>query len=71
MFFDMDCKMRDMQPRHKEDCYWFSEWHDMGATISQCAKAPIGVCPCNDGCKFYISRDNVQKMVEEYQSDKR
>lgn len=63
----LDERLCDMQPMYRNDCYWYSEWHDMGATVPQCGKAPMGVCPCIDGCMEFISRDDVRKMVAEYQ----
>lgn len=64
---NLDCRIRDLQPKYNEDCYWFSRWQDMGASIPQCGKAPMGVCHCTEKCTLYISRDDVVKMVEEYQ----
>ena len=60
---DLDCRLRDLYPKYNQDCYWYSEWKDMGSTIPQCAKAPMGSCPCIEGCACYISRDDVRKLV--------
>lgn len=51
---------------YKTDCYWYAEWQDMGATVSQCGKTSMGTCPCNK-CAIYISKDFVRKLVDDFQ----
>lgn len=51
---------------YKTDCYWYSEWQDMGATVQQCGKRSMGTCPC-DECTMYISKDFVRKLVDDFQ----
>lgn len=50
----------------KEDCYFYHEEHQMGATIPTCSyhNNGLGDCPC-EGCKKYIARSEVCKMVKE------
>lgn len=48
----------------KENCYFYQEVRDMGATIPTCNYyAKLGHCPCED-CKKYISKSTVFEMVK-------
>ena len=52
------------QPDCKEDCYFYGEDHDMGATIRFCTygKIEYGECPCN-GCTHYLGKNDSDKIV--------
>lgn len=50
----------------KEDCYFYYTEHQMGAIIPTCSyyNNGLGNCPC-DGCKKYITKSDVYKLVKE------
>lgn len=64
-FFGM-CGCSGPQKIVKEDCYFYHEEPQMGATIPTCSyhNKGLGDCPCEE-CKKYISRSDVYKMVKE------
>ena len=52
----------------KRDCYYFYEEPHVGAHIPQCRlHAYFGQCPCVDknDCNQYVSREDVNKLVQE------
>lgn len=53
----------------RSDCYFHSEWHDMGATIQQCTLAQMGACPCK-GCEKFLDRDEARGVVMKYWLEK-
>lgn len=55
---------------HRHDCYWYTEWHDMGATIPQCSIAPMGSCPCR-GCDGFLNKDEAHDVVMKYYIEKK
>ena len=60
----------------KRDCYYYFVEQDMGAHIPCCAlQAFLGGCPCNTeksyDCTQYISRTDVDKLVEERLKNRR
>ena len=50
--------------KYKEDCYFYGEIHDMGATIRYCTQEEIkwGHCPC-DKCNHYISKSAADRII--------
>jgi hypothetical protein len=62
----------DKQPDYKQDCYFYSEDHDMGATIRCCTYSKIvyGECPCK-GCNYYLSKSDADKIVRKELSKNR
>lgn len=53
------------EPKIKKNCYHYTEWHDMGATIPCCSlQTRPGCTPC-ENCQDYISNSDVSKMVRE------
>lgn len=52
----------------REDCYFYREDHDMGATIPYCVYnfEGWGICPCSKECKHYISGQDAFSIVKEY-----
>lgn len=46
---------------NKKDCYWYSEYKDMNATIPYCRYYKQDECECTYFCDHYIS----QKYVDE------
>jgi len=47
----------------KEKCYFYSEFHDMGASIPCCSLHDgLGVCPCED-CDKFLSRADAFDIV--------
>lgn len=49
---------------YKRDCLYFSEEHTMEGSIRTCSKEKeFGKCPC-EGCKKYLSKAEVIKLVE-------
>lgn len=53
--------------KYKEDCYFYEETKDMGATIRYCTQSEIewGYCPC-EKCDKYISNEEASKIIREY-----
>ena len=47
----------------RTDCFWYRPWHDMGARIDQCEVAPVAECPCEEDCKWYISKASADNLV--------
>ena len=47
----------------RTNCFWYRPWNDMSATIDQCDLADTAECPCKEDCKWYISRDMVDKLI--------
>jgi len=47
----------------KEKCYFYSEFHDMGASIPCCnLHDGLGVCPCED-CDKFLSRADAFDII--------
>lgn len=61
------CGLDFNQPKYKEDCYFYGETHDMGATIRYCTQGEIqwGHCQC-EKCDKYISNAEASKIIREY-----
>ena len=62
------CGLDFSTPKYKEDCYFYEEAHDMGATIRYCTQPEEikwGYCPC-EGCDKYLSNKEVSKIIREY-----
>lgn len=55
---------------HRYDCYFYTEWHDMGATVPQCTLAPMGACPCQR-CKNFLDKDEAHGVVMKYYHEKK
>lgn len=55
-----------MPKKYKEDCYFYCEEHQMGATIPYCSyhNGGLGYCPC-DNCDKFISRADVYKSAKD------
>lgn len=53
-----------------EECYWLGEWEDMGASCKtcECDKCEQEYSPDCHECKYYISKIEVEKMVEDFQA---
>lgn len=49
---------------YKENCYFYGETHDMGATIRYCTRKEIkwGDCPC-ENCHNFLSKSEADKIV--------
>jgi len=49
---------------YNEDCYFYNEDYDMGATIRFCtySKIEFGLCPCK-GCTHYLSKNDADKII--------
>ena len=58
------CGLDFNRPKYKEDCYFYEETKDMGATIRYCTQSKIkwGYCPC-EGCDKYISNAEASKII--------
>lgn len=56
---------------YKEDCYFYGEMHDMGATIRYCSREEIkwGYCPC-DKCDKYLSKTGATEIIRKHIEDK-
>lgn len=52
----------------REDCYFYYESKEMGATVPNCSYAnyEYGFCPCSKECKYHISRTEVHKIIKEF-----
>lgn len=64
------CGLDFNPPKYKEDCYFYEEAKDMGATIRYrycCAQSEIewGYCPC-EKCDKYISNTEASKIIRNY-----
>lgn len=62
------CGLDDFsRPKYKEDCYFYKETKDMGATIRYCTQGEIewGYCPC-EKCDKYLSNAEASKIIREY-----
>lgn len=56
------CSCGNSSP-YKEDCYYHSEFHDMGATIHCCSlNKGIGNCPC-ENCLQYLSKEAARSII--------
>ena len=55
--------------RH-EECYFYWEDHDMGATIPNCTYAnhDYGVCPC-EGCTHILTKSKAREILTQYITD--
>lgn len=55
----------------KTNCYFYFEFHDMGAHIPCCTfeEYPLGKCPC-DECTNYLPKKEASKIVREYLKNK-
>ena len=50
----------------KRDCYFYSEYADMGAHIPCCDNHKgLGNCPCEE-CTDFLSKNDADKAVREY-----
>ena len=48
---------------HKDDCYYYLEYYDMGAHIPCCRKhVGLGNCPC-DNCDGYLNKTDARVFV--------
>lgn len=47
----------------RTNCFWYRPWNDMSATIDQCDLADTAECPCEEDCKWYISKDRVDELI--------
>lgn len=58
------CGLSFESPKYKEDCYFYGEEHDMGATIRFCTREKIewGYCPC-EKCDRFLSKEEADKIV--------
>ena len=54
-----------IENNRKEDCYFYVEDHDMGATIPWCCKKHCVIESC-EGCSFYISKSDADKIINEH-----
>lgn len=61
------CGLDFNQSKYKEDCYFYGETKDMGATIRYCTQSEIkwGYCPCEE-CDKYISNAEASKIIRNY-----
>ncbi len=51
------------------ECYWCHEYRDMNAIIPTCEYyGKYGHCPCDDECKHYISKEEVNHIIWEKSS---
>lgn len=65
------CLRSREEPKIKTNCYHYTEWHDMGATIPCCSlQTNPGCTPC-ENCQDYISNRDVSKMVMEMTKKKK
>ena len=54
----------------KRDCYFYSEYADMGAHIPCCGNNEgLGNCPCEE-CTDFLSKNDADKVVREYVKNK-
>lgn len=55
-----------MANKQNEDCYYYNDVRDMGATIPTCDYYhKLGYCPC-EGCRIYIQNKMVSRIVRQY-----
>jgi len=55
-----------------EKCYFYSEYHDMGASIPCCSLHDgLGVCPCEDCDKFLSRADAFDIVLKHIKGDDR
>ena len=55
-----------MRSELRTDCYNYQEIQDMHAYIPTCRLAKeLGMCPC-DGCKKFVSKKEINTVVDEY-----
>lgn len=61
------CGLDFNPPKYKEDCYFYRETKDMGASIRYCTWSEIkwGYCPC-EKCDKYISDVEANKIIRKY-----
>ena len=61
------CGINDWRDDFRTDCYFYAEDKDMGATIPWCCKLHKVIEPrdCGKDCKFFISKHDVNEMVNE------
>ena len=46
-----------------KNCFWYTPWKDMAATIDQCYLAETGSCPCIEDCEWYITTAAVKSII--------
>ena len=58
------CGLSSESPEYKEDCYFYGETHDMGATVRFCTRGEIewGHCPC-EKCDRFLSKEEADKII--------
>jgi len=50
----------------KENCYFYTEYQDMGARIPCCTRyTQLGKCPC-DNCDHFLDNVDVRKIIKKY-----
>ena len=60
------CNFHDRRKKVKEECYWYDEERDMGASVPYCKKKgtyPLDNC---EECRDYIDRRKKLKITVEY-----
>lgn len=64
------CDLSFESPKYKEDCYFYGETNDMGATIRFCTREKIewGHCPC-EKCDRFLSKEEVDRVARSLQKE--
>ena len=52
---------------HRENCFWYREFKDMSATVSQCEIAEPWTCPCKEDCEWFITKAAAEELVLDLQ----
>ena len=62
------CGLNFESSKYKEDCYFYGETRDMGATIRFCTRGEIewGHCPC-EKCDRFLSKEEVDRVARSLQ----
>lgn len=51
----------------REDCYFYHEEKDMGATVPCCTYfGGYGNCPCSNDCEKFVGKYDISKIAVEY-----
>lgn len=67
----LDMLFADMaKTQSRQNCYWYTEWHDMGATVPQCSLEEMGKCPCKN-CDNYLDASEARGVVMKYFLEKK
>lgn len=55
--------------KYRSNCFWYTPWKDMAATVHQCYLAETGECPCAADCEWFIDTLGARALIYEKQME--